>query len=68
MSSLVVSSIVFGCVFGGALVALVAKRFLPPHHLATESKDVVKLGMGLIASLVALSRLPVGSSASTSFG
>src|SRR5260370_1200838 len=31
-----------------------AKRFLPEHHLSAESRDVVKLGIGLIATLAAL--------------
>lgn len=54
MSSITISSIAFACVFGGALVAMFVKRCLPAHHLSAESKDVVKLGMGLIASLAAL--------------
>src|SRR5207244_2608262 len=30
------------------------RAVLPEHHLRTESKDVVKLGMGLIATMSAL--------------
>jgi hypothetical protein len=30
------------------------KRFLPEHHLSADSKDVVKLGMGTIATLAAI--------------
>lgn len=54
VSSLAVSCVVFACVFGGALVAMLVKRALPEHHLSGESKDVVKLAMGLIATLAAL--------------
>jgi hypothetical protein len=54
MSSIGISSIVFGCLFGSALVAMVVKQFLPESHLSNDSKDVVKLGMGLIATLAAL--------------
>jgi hypothetical protein len=54
MSSLTVSGIVFACIFGAALVAMFVKRALPEHHLSADSKDVVKLGMGLIATLAAL--------------
>lgn len=54
MSSIAVSSIAFGCAFGGALVAMLIKRYLPESHLSSESKDQLKLGMGLIASLAAL--------------
>ncbi len=54
MSSIAVSSIVFACIFGGALFGVLLRRMLPQHHLCTESRDVVKLGMGLVATLTAL--------------
>ena len=54
MSSIALSSLVFACVFGSCVVAMIIGRFLPDHHLSTESRDVVKLGMGLIATLAAL--------------
>ena len=49
-----ISLITFACVFGGALVGNFPRAVLPEHHLSTESKDVVKLGMGLIATMTAL--------------
>ena len=49
-----ISWIVFACVFGGALFGNFLRAVLPEHHLSTESKDVVKLGMGLIATMTAL--------------
>ena len=49
-----ISLIVFGCIFGGAIVGMLLRAFLPEHHLSSESKDVVKLGMGLIATMAAL--------------
>lgn len=45
-----IASIVFACIFGGALLGMSVRAALPEHHVNTESKDVVKLGMGLIAS------------------
>jgi len=54
MSSLAISMIVFVCVFGGALLGLLLRATLPQNHLSSESKDVVKLGMGLVATLTAL--------------
>src|SRR5438128_12619092 len=54
MSSMAISWIVFGCVFGGAIVGMFLRAVLPDHHLSAESKDVVKLGMGLIATMAAL--------------
>jgi hypothetical protein len=46
--------VVFACVFGGALLAMLLGRALPGHHLSGESKDSVKLGLATIATLAAL--------------
>jgi len=48
------SWIVFACVFAGALLGMLLRRILPRHHLSEDSKDIVKLGMGLIATMAAL--------------
>jgi len=50
MSSLVIASIVFGCSFGAALIGMVLHVKLPDHHLDGDSRDVVKLVMGLIVN------------------
>ena len=49
-----ISWIAFGCLFGGAVLGMLLRRILPEHHLNADSKDVVKLGMGLIATMSAL--------------
>ena len=54
MSAMTISWIVFACVFAGALLAITLRRLLPEHHLNEDSKDVVKLEMGLIATMAAL--------------
>jgi hypothetical protein len=54
MSSLEISAIVLACVFGGAFLAMLVGRLLPEHHLAPESKDTLKQGLALIATLSAL--------------
>jgi hypothetical protein len=46
--------VVFACVFGGALLGMSLRAALPAHHLSTDSKDLVKLGMGLIGTMAAL--------------
>src|SRR6516162_396548 len=46
--------IVFALVFGSALLAMFVRNALPEHHLNTDSKDVVKLGVALIATMSAL--------------
>ena len=47
-------SIVFACVFAGALLGMLLRKILPDDHLSSDSKDVVKLGMGLIGTMAAL--------------
>jgi hypothetical protein len=54
MSSLVVASIVFVCVFGSGMIGLALRNFLPDHHLSEDSTVIVKLGAGLMATLAAL--------------
>ena len=54
MSATAVSFIVFACVFGGALLGMFLRASLPEHHLSADSKDFMKLGMGLIATMSAL--------------
>ena len=40
--------------FGGALLGLLFRAVLPEEHLSTDTKDVVKLGIALIATMAAL--------------
>jgi hypothetical protein len=54
VGSLTVAAIVFGCTFGGALLGICLRRILPASHISDESKDVVKMGTGLLATLSAL--------------
>jgi hypothetical protein len=54
MSSIAVTGIVFACIFGGALIAMILGNALPEHHLRPESKDAVKQGLAVIATLTAL--------------
>ena len=54
MSSIQVSMVVFACVFGGAVCGILLRRALPSNSLSAESKDVVKVSMGLVATMAAL--------------
>ena len=54
MSSVMLSLIVLTCVFGGALIGIYLHAILPEHHLGSDSKDIVKLGMGLVGTMAAL--------------
>jgi hypothetical protein len=48
------SSIIFACIFGSAMLGMWLRGVLPEHHLNTETKDLVKLGVGLIGTMAAL--------------
>jgi hypothetical protein len=50
----VISLITLAFVFGGALLGIFLRTSLPEHHLSDQSKDVVKLGVGLIGTMAAL--------------
>lgn len=54
MSSIAVSFIVFTIIFGAAVVGMLLRRVLPEHHLSADSKEVIKLGTGLVATMAAL--------------
>jgi len=54
MNSVTASLIVFVCAFGSALLGMFLRHVLPEHHVSPESKDVIRICMGLVASTVAL--------------
>jgi hypothetical protein len=54
MSAAWVSVIVFACVFAGAVVGMGLRQVLPEPHRSAESKDIVRAGTGLIATISAL--------------
>jgi hypothetical protein len=51
MNSVTISLIVLACVIGGALIGLLLGKVLPPNHLSGDSKDVVKVDMGLVGTM-----------------
>ena len=53
-SSLTLGLISAGCIFGGVLLGLLLRGLLPDYHLRDESKDTIKLGAGMIATVSAL--------------
>jgi hypothetical protein len=54
MSALTLSGIIFVLTLGGVFVGTLLRRALPEHHLDEHAKDVVRLGVGLIATIAAL--------------
>ena len=59
--------IVFACVFGGSLLGMVIRSWLPENHVSGDARDVMKLGIGLIATTTALVLGLLTASAKSSF-
>jgi hypothetical protein len=54
MNSIQVAVLVFVCVLGGAVAGMLLHGRLPTHHRDGDAKDVIKLVMGLVATIAAL--------------
>jgi hypothetical protein len=54
MSALTLSGIIFALTLGGIFLGTLLRRTLPEHHLNEHAKDVVRLGVGLTATMAAL--------------
>jgi hypothetical protein len=54
MNTEFISLIFFVCFVGAALLGRRVRRYLPEDHLSVDSKDAVKLAMGLVATMTAL--------------
>jgi hypothetical protein len=67
VSPMAIGLIVFALVFGCALLAMFVHRLLPEEHLSSDSKDVVKLGIALIATMSALVLSLLVASAKSAF-
>ncbi len=67
MSDVVVSILVSLCVFAGALFGMFLNRVLPPDHISDDTRQVVNIAVGLIATLSALVLGLLVASAKSSF-
>jgi hypothetical protein len=67
VNSMEIGGIVFACAFGGAVAGMLLRAVIPDPHLSGDSKDVVKMGTGLIATLAALVLGFLVASAKSSF-
>jgi hypothetical protein len=63
----VAAVVVFACTLAAALGGLGLRKALPAHHLDDESRETMKLGIGLIATMTALILGLVTASAKSSF-
>lgn len=67
MTPILVALFAFACMFAGTRGGMFLRNALPEHHLTDDSKEVVRLGMGLIATLTALVLGLVTASAKSAF-
>ena len=67
MSAFSLATLTFVFAFGGALVGGYVRSLLPPTHLSKDSQDVMRLGMGLVATMTALLLGLVTASARSAF-
>ena len=67
MSPLSVSFIAFAIIFSGTFLGMFIRNRLPEHHLSGDTKDVVRLGTGLIGTIAALVLGLLISSAQSTF-
>ena len=67
MDPILIAAVVFAFTFGGALLGLWMHSRLPAHHMVDATKDTVKLGIGMVATMTALVLGLVTASAKNSF-
>src|SRR5271170_164623 len=67
MSSILISSMVFVIVFGGALAGMGLQRVLPENQLGDEAKDIIRLATGLLVTMTALVLGMLVSTANSSY-
>ena len=54
MTPIEISAVILCCVLAGALTGMALRTLLPKHHLDADTRDLVKLGVGLIGTMSAL--------------
>src|SRR5262245_13919188 len=67
MTPLIFGAILFACMAGGALGGMRLRAWLPDHHIAKETEEVVKVTAGTVATLTALTLGLLIASAKTAF-
>lgn len=64
---IIIAAILFAGLMGVILVGARLRRLVPAEHLNTDSKDAVKLALGLVATMTAILLGLLVSSAKNSF-
>ena len=67
MTEFAISFVVYLCVVGGALVGIGLNRILPPDHIKEDTRQIVNVATGVVATLAALVLGLMVASAKSSF-
>jgi hypothetical protein len=67
MYSTTIAAISLACACGGVVAGMLLRYIIPGHHLDDDSKEGIKLGTGIIATMAALVLGLLVSGATTSF-
>ncbi|HKQ32417.1 MAG TPA: hypothetical protein VJV40_04375 [Thermodesulfobacteriota bacterium] len=54
MKAVILSIIIFACIFGGAVLGIFLRAILPERHLTEDSRNMVTIGMGIVATMAAI--------------
>jgi hypothetical protein len=54
MKDVLIGLAVFAIIFGGAMLGMVLGKVLPEQHLSTDSRDSIRIVMGMLATLSAV--------------
>jgi hypothetical protein len=54
MNATVVAVLAFAGILGATLLGMRLRAWLPDHHLSPETKETVRLGMGMVVTMTAL--------------
>ncbi len=67
MGSVPIGAIIITILFGSAVMAMIAARFLPEHHLSQETRSVVSVSVAIVGTMSALVVSLLISTANSSF-
>ena len=67
MNTTLTALVVFGCLVAAVLLGRLIRRLLPDEHLSSDSRDGIKLALGLVSTMAALVLGLLVSSAKNSY-